>query len=86
MLRLVGAKADGWLPSLSLPEAGRPGVRQRIIDEAAEEAGRDPREIRRLLNVFGDPSRSAEQWVEQLLPLVLENGVGTFILGSDDPV
>jgi alkanesulfonate monooxygenase SsuD/methylene tetrahydromethanopterin reductase-like flavin-dependent oxidoreductase (luciferase family)/FAD/FMN-containing dehydrogenase len=85
MLRLIGAKADGWLPSLSYMKPGDLESGNRIIDEAAREAGRDPREIRRLLNVFGDPSRSADQWVEQLLPLVLENGVSTIFLGSDDP-
>ena len=48
------AKADGWLPSLGYMQAGRssrPGT--AIIDEAAAEAGRDPREIRRLLNISG---------------------------------
>lgn len=85
MLRLIGAKADGWLPSLSY---FKPGDLQRgnaIIDEAAVEAGRDPREIRRLLNMFGDPSKSSAQWVDEIVPLVLEDGIGTVIIGSDDP-
>jgi len=85
MLRLVGAKADGWLPSLSYLKPGDLASGNAIIDAAATEAGRDPREVRRLLNVFADASRSSPQWVERLLPLVLENGVGTLILGSDDP-
>jgi alkanesulfonate monooxygenase SsuD/methylene tetrahydromethanopterin reductase-like flavin-dependent oxidoreductase (luciferase family) len=85
MLRLVGAKADGWLPSLSYLKPGDLAAGNAVIDAAARSAGRDPREIRRLLNVFGDPGRSAGQWVAELLPLVLENGVGTLILGSDDP-
>ena len=85
MLRLVGAKADGWLPSLSYLKPGDLESGNAIIDAAAKEAGRDPREIRRLLNVSGHASRSSPQWAEQLLPLVLENGVGTLILGSDDP-
>ena len=38
-----------------------------------------------MLNVFGDPAKPAAQWVEELLPLAVSNGVGTFILGSDDP-
>jgi hypothetical protein len=55
---------------------------------------RDPREIRRLLNVMGgDFSGSGSGllqgppavWVEQLLPMVVQDGVSTFILGSDDP-
>jgi alkanesulfonate monooxygenase SsuD/methylene tetrahydromethanopterin reductase-like flavin-dependent oxidoreductase (luciferase family) len=85
MLRLVGTKADGWLPSLSYLKPGDLESGNEIIDAAAKQAGRDPREIRRLLNVFGDPAKSPAQWVDELLPLVLVNGVGTLILGSDDP-
>jgi alkanesulfonate monooxygenase SsuD/methylene tetrahydromethanopterin reductase-like flavin-dependent oxidoreductase (luciferase family) len=85
MLRLVGAKADGWLPSLSYLKPGDLKRGNEIIDEAATAAGRDPREIRRLLNVFGDPSKTADQWTDELVPLVLEDGVGTLILGSDSP-
>lgn len=85
MLRLVGAKADGWLPSLPYLKPGDLARGNEIIDAAAKDAGRDPREIRRLLNVSGDPGKPSERWVEELLPLVLEDGVGTVILGSDDP-
>jgi hypothetical protein len=94
MLRLVGTKGDGWLPSVpyldSLDDLAEGNKR---IDEAAQAAGRDPREIRRLLNVNGAFTASGggflqgppEQWVEQLLPLVLEDGISAFILGADDP-
>lgn len=100
MLRLVGRKADGWLPSLSYlaQDDGGDGTRafargNAAIDEAAEAAGRDPREVRRLLNINGrfTPVRRgfldgpAESWVEDLLPLVVEQGAGTFIVASDDP-
>ncbi|WP_433371894.1 LLM class flavin-dependent oxidoreductase [Actinoplanes sp. CA-142083] len=85
MLRLIGAKADGWLPSLSYFKPGDLRKGNAIIDEAAAQAGRDPREIRRLLNIFGDPSKSAAQWIDEILPLVLEDGIGTIIIGSDDP-
>jgi alkanesulfonate monooxygenase SsuD/methylene tetrahydromethanopterin reductase-like flavin-dependent oxidoreductase (luciferase family) len=53
MLRLVGRKGDGWLPSLGVltREELRGGNEQ--IDAAAETAGRDPRSIRRLINVQG---------------------------------
>ena len=84
MLRLIGRKADGWLPSLAYLEDGALERGNRIIDEAAVAAGRDPREIRRLLNV-GPISGPPERWVEELLPFVLENGISTFILASDDP-
>jgi alkanesulfonate monooxygenase SsuD/methylene tetrahydromethanopterin reductase-like flavin-dependent oxidoreductase (luciferase family) len=64
MIRLVGRKADGWLPSLGVltREELRAGNEQ--IDAAAEKAGRDPRSIRRILNLQGvigerpGPSRS----------------------------
>ncbi|MFE1103390.1 LLM class flavin-dependent oxidoreductase [Nocardiopsis alba] len=94
MLGLVGAKADGWLPSLGYLDLADLPEGNRIIDESAEAAGRDPRQIRRLLNLTGTSFSSAsrgflqgppEQWVEQLLPLVLEQGVATFVLGGDDP-
>jgi alkanesulfonate monooxygenase SsuD/methylene tetrahydromethanopterin reductase-like flavin-dependent oxidoreductase (luciferase family) len=53
MIRLVGRKADGWLPSLGLltREELRAGNEQ--IDAAAEKAGRDPGSIRRIINVQG---------------------------------
>jgi hypothetical protein len=78
MLRLVGRKADGWLPSLD--RLGPDGIREgnKIIDEAAVAAGRDPADIRRIVNIG---YRSAEE----LLPLVLEDGVGTLIPAVDDP-
>jgi alkanesulfonate monooxygenase SsuD/methylene tetrahydromethanopterin reductase-like flavin-dependent oxidoreductase (luciferase family) len=53
MLRLVGRKADGWLPSLGLLTRDELRAGNERIDEAAEKAGRDPRSIRRLINVQG---------------------------------
>ena len=99
MLRLVGRTADGWLPSLAYlaQDDGGDGTRalargNAVIDEAAEAAGRDPREVRRLLNIGGrfTPVRRgflngpAAAWAEDLLPLVVEHGVGTLILATDD--
>ncbi len=53
MQRLVGRKADGWVPSLGVlgPEELRAGNQR--IDAAAEAAGRDPGQIRRVLNLQG---------------------------------
>jgi alkanesulfonate monooxygenase SsuD/methylene tetrahydromethanopterin reductase-like flavin-dependent oxidoreductase (luciferase family) len=84
MLRLIARKADGWLPSLMYLKDGDLRRGNRTIDAAAAAAGRDPREIRRLLNV---PAGEAppEQWAEQLLPLALEDGVSAFIVMADDP-
>jgi alkanesulfonate monooxygenase SsuD/methylene tetrahydromethanopterin reductase-like flavin-dependent oxidoreductase (luciferase family) len=53
MLRLVGRKADGWLPSLGVLTRDELRAGNQLIDETAETAGRDPRQIRRLLNLQG---------------------------------
>jgi alkanesulfonate monooxygenase SsuD/methylene tetrahydromethanopterin reductase-like flavin-dependent oxidoreductase (luciferase family) len=64
MLRLVGRKADGWLPSLGVLSRDEMRAGHEQIDAAAEKAGRDPGSIRRILNVQGvigeapGPSRS----------------------------
>jgi alkanesulfonate monooxygenase SsuD/methylene tetrahydromethanopterin reductase-like flavin-dependent oxidoreductase (luciferase family)/FAD/FMN-containing dehydrogenase len=93
MLRLTGRKADGWLPSLPYMQPGDLAAGNAIIDEAALAAGRDPREIRRLLNIGGrfTPTNGGplvgppEQWVEELLPYALDDGIATFIVMGDDP-
>lgn len=83
MLRLTGRKADGWLPSLSYLEPGALAAGNATIDDAAADAGRDPREIRRLLNVPPSDAPSA-QWAEELARFALEDGIGTFIVMGDD--
>jgi len=93
MLRLIGAKADGWLPTLAYLKDGDLERGNRVIDEAAAAAGRDPRQVRRLLNVSGAfvPESQGflqgtpQQWVDELLPLAVEQGIAAFILASDDP-
>lgn len=78
MLRIVGTKADGWLPSLGFLKPGDLAAGNAAIDAAAVGAGRDPRDIRRVLNV-GSLSANA------MITLALEEGIGTFILAGDDP-
>ena len=87
MLRLTGAKADGWIPSLGYVELEQLPDMNAAIDEAAANAGRRPEEIRRLLNVngsFGGGSGflqgGPEQWAEQLMQLTLSTGTSTYIL------
>ena len=46
--------------------------------------GRDPREIRRLLNV-GQLAADPAEFAERLAALAIEDGIGTFILAGDDP-
>jgi alkanesulfonate monooxygenase SsuD/methylene tetrahydromethanopterin reductase-like flavin-dependent oxidoreductase (luciferase family) len=65
MLALVGRLADGWVPSSGYaPPDVIPEMRARI-DRAAEEAGRDPSEIRRIYNVMGTLD-DASEWVERM--------------------
>ncbi|PXY22754.1 LLM class flavin-dependent oxidoreductase [Prauserella muralis] len=94
MLALTGRAADGWLPTLSyLP--GGPGDLTELntrIDDAASAAGREPSDVRRLLNVGGQFTaigRSllngpADQWAEDLAGLTLEYGISGFILATDE--
>jgi len=79
MLRLTGRKGDGWLPSLGYLEPGALAAGNRVIDDAAGEAGRDPREITRLLNV------PPQVPVDELARTTLEEGVSVFIVAADDP-
>jgi alkanesulfonate monooxygenase SsuD/methylene tetrahydromethanopterin reductase-like flavin-dependent oxidoreductase (luciferase family) len=75
MIRLVGRKADGWVPSLGVltREDLRAGNQQ--IDAAAGAADRDPRQIRRILNLHGVIG-------ESLAPPTRELPVG-YLRGAD---
>jgi alkanesulfonate monooxygenase SsuD/methylene tetrahydromethanopterin reductase-like flavin-dependent oxidoreductase (luciferase family)/FAD/FMN-containing dehydrogenase len=79
MLRLTGRKADGWLPSLGYLQPAEIGSHQERIDDAARGAGRNPSEVRRLLNVSPgiEPGQLAE--------FTLTHGFSTFIVATDDP-
>ena len=95
MRRLVGRQADGWISGglwmTDVPAELAHG--NRVIDDAATAAGRDPSEIRRLFDfagTFGPIGRGfvqglLQQWAQQLLPLVIDHGVSVFILVGDDP-
>ena len=98
-LRLIGALADGWVPSLGrhtpvdIPAAGT------IIDEAALAAGRDPLTIRRIYNLggtitdsaaTGDPDATGridgppEHWVEVLTRWTVDLRADAFIFWPSD--
>ena len=93
MLRLTGRLGDGWLPSsMYAPPAELTGM-TRILDGAAEDAGRKPGQIHRILNISGQFTRLGsdeflvgppKQWAEQLTGLALELGISGFVLGSGD--
>jgi len=53
MIGLVGRKADGWLPSLGVLTREELRGANELIDATAKQAGRDPRSIRRVINVQG---------------------------------
>lgn len=78
MLRLIGRTGDGWLPGL--PNLRRVSLADdhARIDDSAAGAGRDPRDIRRLLNVLGDEP------ADLLADLAVEHGFSTFIVATDD--
>ena len=59
MLTLTGRLADGWIPTNAYLELADVPKMQRRIDDAADRAGRDPRDVRRILNVMGSISDTA---------------------------
>jgi alkanesulfonate monooxygenase SsuD/methylene tetrahydromethanopterin reductase-like flavin-dependent oxidoreductase (luciferase family) len=90
-LRLAGRLADGWVPSLSGETSFlRDGAAR--IDDAAVDEGRDPSEIRRVLNVNGqitDGTRGGllrgpvDQWVDALTDLAVGYGFDTFMFWGE---
>jgi alkanesulfonate monooxygenase SsuD/methylene tetrahydromethanopterin reductase-like flavin-dependent oxidoreductase (luciferase family) len=92
-LRLAGRVADGWVPSLgNRPRQLLDGVAR--LDAAAAEAGRDPADIRRVLNVNGVITDGATegllrgpagQWVEELTTLAVEHRFDTFVFWGERP-
>lgn len=94
MLNLTGRLGDGWLPSLGYLPGGPADLKamNRHIDEGAAEAGRQPSDIRRLLNVSGQFAGTGrgflngppQQWAQDLARLTLEYGISGFIVAADD--
>jgi alkanesulfonate monooxygenase SsuD/methylene tetrahydromethanopterin reductase-like flavin-dependent oxidoreductase (luciferase family) len=100
-LALTGRIADGWAaPLMNYMPPADAAEAQTLIDEAARDAGRDPREIRRLYNMPGafasappDPPRDDEaiigppgHWAEVLTHFALDVGFDTLtLIGPPDP-
>lgn len=80
MLDLIGRRADGWLPTLGYLDLDEVADQNAAIDHAATGAGRDPADVRRLVNIA-----SAQARPERLTDLAHRFGFSTFILASDDP-
>lgn len=94
MLALTGRLGDGWIPSSSYVPPEKLPESNRRIDAAAEQAGRDPRQIRRLYNVVGriTPGERGgylegpvDYWAAELRRLVDECGMDSFLFGPQDP-
>jgi hypothetical protein len=92
MLRLTGELADGWLPSSPYAPPEQLAGMNAIIDRAASDAGRAPRDVRRLYNISGSFAGSGSEflqgppkvWAEQLTGLALDEGISGFILTVND--
>jgi alkanesulfonate monooxygenase SsuD/methylene tetrahydromethanopterin reductase-like flavin-dependent oxidoreductase (luciferase family) len=94
MLALTGRLGDGWVPSSSYVQPDQLIQKNRSIDEAAEQAGRLPGDIRRIYNLFGKitggQSESVlkgpvDQWIDELRSLSNDHGMDTFIFGPEEP-
>lgn len=92
MLRVTADLADAWIPSMGYADPHQLGAMNEAIDAQAETNGRGPQAVRRMYNVFGRFGTgsgflqgSARDWAEQLAGLALDEGMSTFVLGTDDP-
>ncbi|GAA1864183.1 LLM class flavin-dependent oxidoreductase [Asanoa iriomotensis] len=92
-LSLAGRLADGWVPSLRGDIAPVAAAAARL-DEAAVSAGRDPADIRRVLNINGRITDGAsegllqgpvDQWVDELTDLAVGYGFDTFLFWGEGP-
>jgi hypothetical protein len=92
VIRLAATSSDGWFAQLDGSWEQQFSASMALLTETASAAGRDPREIRRVVSIRGDflPQRDGflrgtpNDWVNDLLPVVLELGVDTLLLESDD--
>lgn len=89
---MAGRIADGWVPSVR-GELAPVVAAARRLDAAATEAGRDPADLRRVLNVHGRITQARHEelfvgpvghWVDELVALVVDHGFDSFVLWSED--
>ncbi|WP_404385924.1 LLM class flavin-dependent oxidoreductase [Knoellia locipacati] len=92
MVRLTGQLADGWVPSMGYADPHALTDLSARLDDAAASAGRAPRDIRRIYNIFGKFGTGSgllrgtpANWAEQLTDLAVGIGMSTFIVGTHDP-
>ncbi|WP_188187433.1 LLM class flavin-dependent oxidoreductase [Nonomuraea sp. SYSU D8015] len=89
MLELTGRMGDGWLCSSFYSPPEKVAAQAKVLDAAAEDAGRDPAEIRKVYNIGGTfaplPGPGfldgpSALWAEQLTELALGVGMTGFVL------
>jgi alkanesulfonate monooxygenase SsuD/methylene tetrahydromethanopterin reductase-like flavin-dependent oxidoreductase (luciferase family) len=92
-LRLTARRADGWVPSYR-GDLGRLLDMVTRLDDEARAAGRDPAEIRRIVNIAGEITTGAStapfhgppaRWADELTDLAVARGFDTFVLWADGP-
>jgi alkanesulfonate monooxygenase SsuD/methylene tetrahydromethanopterin reductase-like flavin-dependent oxidoreductase (luciferase family) len=90
-LKLAGQVADGWVPSFR-GDLTRLANMTSQLEDAAAEAGRDPANIRRVLNINGTITDGAShgmlqgpvtQWADELTNLAIAYGFDTFIFWGE---
>ncbi len=93
-MRLIGQHADGWVPSMgrARPDSLRAAVAR--MEDVAAKAGRDPGNIRRVLNIGGSVtdgergegvvSGPVELWVEVLAGWAADLGADAFVFWPPD--
>jgi len=79
MLRLIGRLADGWSVSLPYVPPEQIPESQRLIDEAAQEASRDPGAIRRNYNLGGMIQQTSQSTIRARRPGILFGSVATWV-------
>lgn len=97
MMRLIGQKADGWVPSMAYLPPSALAAKSRLLDDAALAAGRDPVAVRRIYNVGGTIGDTVDEredaivgpvsmWVDRLVELVEAYGIDAFVLWASGDV
>jgi alkanesulfonate monooxygenase SsuD/methylene tetrahydromethanopterin reductase-like flavin-dependent oxidoreductase (luciferase family) len=84
-LELIGRKADGWIPAQGTTHIDRFAELGARIDDAAAAAGRDPRSVRRIVNVMAEVNaETVDAWTDRLVTWAVEPGVDAFVFWPPD--
>jgi alkanesulfonate monooxygenase SsuD/methylene tetrahydromethanopterin reductase-like flavin-dependent oxidoreductase (luciferase family) len=83
-LRLIGRQADGWVPGGGISNAAKFPAQNARIDDAADAAGRDPRQIRRIANVWGMGLGDRSEAIDTLSSLIADNGMDGIVYWTDE--